>query len=346
MFKISFFCYNYFGDSMKLSIIIPVYNTSKYLRRCLDSVLNQTYKDLEIIVINDGSNDDSLSILNEYANKDERIKVIDKKNEGVSIARNKGLEAATGELIAFVDSDDAIVPDMYEVMIDSLIKYDASISVCDIYRVVENKLCSYGKNDGKIFVIENPVIDFLLNKNLKYAIANKVFKKGLVGDIKFDVSLTNSEDRLFIYEIYRKKPKVVKINIPKYIYYLNSNSASAGSFNVKHESILKSANIIYDDVLLNYKYVAEANRYLLENLIILIRKIAISPNRNEYIEYYNNIATKIIKLSKKVKLNKKRKLEVFIIKYIRFFYSLFVKKIDKHNEKIDISKVKDDLFIK
>ena len=323
---------------MKLSLIIPVYNTSKYLKRCLDSVLNQTYKNLEIIIINDGSTDNSLDILREY--DDKRIKLIDKKNEGVSIARNMGIDASTGDLIGFVDSDDAIVPDMYEAMIKNMNDYDADISVCDIYRVVNNELVNYGINDEKVFVVEDPIKDFLLGKNLKYAIANKIFKKEVIGDIRFNTELTNSEDRLFIYEIYKNKPKVVKMNKPKYIYYLNSNSASASSFNKKHLSILTSANMIYSDAKNEYK---EANNYLFENLIVFMRKL--SNNKKEYSSYYKETKNKLIELSKKVTLSKKRKLELFIIKYLGFLYPTFVKKVENPKSNVDLSKVKDDLFL-
>lgn len=97
----------------KVSIIVPVYNVENYLRKCLDSLINQTLKNIEIICINDGSTDNSLSILEEYASKDERIIVINQENAGVSSARNRGLEIATGEYIAFVDADDSVTPDCF-----------------------------------------------------------------------------------------------------------------------------------------------------------------------------------------------------------------------------------------
>ena len=331
---------------MKLSLIIPVYNTSKYLRKCLDSVINQTYQNLEIICINDGSSDDSLDILNEYAEKDKRMKVIDKKNEGVSATRNMGLNIASGDLIAFVDSDDAIVPDMYEIMIKNMIKFDALMSVCDVYRIRENKIYDYGKNDLETFLVEDPISDFLLDLNLQYVIANKVFKKSLIGKIRFSEELANSEDRLFLYEIYKKKPKVVKYNAPKYIYYLNSESASGRPFSLKNKSILKSADIICNDVLESYPDIAkEADKYMFENLIIFIRKLALSPNKNEYIDYYNNVRHQIIVMSKKIEISKKRKLEVLILKNFNFLYRFFVKKVTTRCPRIDMSKVKDDLFL-
>ena len=329
---------------MKLSLIMPVYNTSKYLNRCLDSILKQTYKNIEIICINDGSTDNSLEILERYASDDKRIKVIDQKNKGVSVSRNVGLDVATGDLVAFVDSDDAVIPDMYEVMIDNMISNDASISACDVYRIKDGEIYDYGKNDSKIVLVENPILDFLLNQNLQYVIANKVFKRDLIGNIRFDSTLTNSEDRLFLYEVYKNKPKAVKYNCPKYIYYTNSESASNSVFSLKLESVIKSATIICDDILKNYQeFSHEADEYMFENLIIFERKLALSANKKDYLDYYNNVRQRIIELSTKITLNKKRKLEVLILKYFNFLYPLFLKVLYKHKSKIDYSKVADDV---
>lgn len=111
----------------EISIIIPVYNSEKYLRQCLDSVLNQSFSDFECICVNDGSTDNSLLILQEYANKDKRFKIIDKQNEGVSIARNTGIENAFGEYITFIDSDDwveiAYLAKLYNFIVDKKIDY-------------------------------------------------------------------------------------------------------------------------------------------------------------------------------------------------------------------------------
>lgn len=120
-----------------ISVIIPVYNTAQYLSRCLDSVLNNTYRELEVICINDGSPDNSLEILNDYARKDCRMKVIDQKNAGVSAARNRGMDAATGEYIAFVDSDDWVHPQYFELLQDLSRQENADIMMCGASYVSE-----------------------------------------------------------------------------------------------------------------------------------------------------------------------------------------------------------------
>lgn len=123
---------------IKVSIIIPVYNVEGYLSECLDSLKNQTLKDIEIICINDGSTDNSLEILNDYAQKDNRIKVIDKENEGQGIARNLGIELAQGEFIGFVDPDDWVEPEMYEQMYNQAKKLSSQIVICDYKKYLED----------------------------------------------------------------------------------------------------------------------------------------------------------------------------------------------------------------
>ena len=121
-----------------ISIIVPVYNVEKYLSRCLDSILVQTYRDFELILVDDGSTDRSGAICDEYASRDERIKLIRQSNQGLSVARNVGLDAARGDYIGFVDSDDYIHPETYQILLDALLKYDADLSVCGFNYVCEN----------------------------------------------------------------------------------------------------------------------------------------------------------------------------------------------------------------
>ena len=123
----------------KISIIIPIFNTEKYLKTCLNSVLNQTLKEIEIICINDGSTDNSLKIIEEYASKDKRIKFISQKNNGVSYARNKGLEIATGEFIGFVDSDDYASKNFFEKLYNSALKTNSDIACGEIVKIENNK---------------------------------------------------------------------------------------------------------------------------------------------------------------------------------------------------------------
>ncbi len=127
------------NNKPKVSIIVPVYNVENYLNRCLDSLINQSFDDIEIICINDGSTDRSLEILKDYEKKDNRVKIINKENSGVSNCRNKGIKVSNGEYIVFVDSDDWIDIDTYEIMMDNIIKYNADIAVSNINYVYDDR---------------------------------------------------------------------------------------------------------------------------------------------------------------------------------------------------------------
>ncbi|MCF0156053.1 MAG: glycosyltransferase, partial [Veillonella sp.] len=124
----------------KISVIVPIYNVEPYIHQCVDSIINQTYKDLEIILVDDGSPDNCGKICDEYAAKDDRVKVIHRPNGGLSAARNSGLDVATGEYIAFVDSDDYIACNMYSDMMEFMLKHKLDIVVCSSYRVKNSKI--------------------------------------------------------------------------------------------------------------------------------------------------------------------------------------------------------------
>ena len=126
------------NNQPKISVIIPVYNTAKYLSKCLDSILNQTLKEIEVIVVNDGSKDNSQELIDAYKEKDGRIVSIQKENGGLSDARNVGIDVANGEFIAFVDSDDYIDLSMFEMMYGLSQKHQAEIVLCDLVKVDEN----------------------------------------------------------------------------------------------------------------------------------------------------------------------------------------------------------------
>ncbi|MFR2551722.1 MAG: glycosyltransferase [Clostridioides difficile] len=123
----------------KISIIVPVYNVEKYLEKCVRSILAQTFTDFELILVDDGSLDSSGAMCDQFAEQDQRVKVIHKENGGLSDARNAGIELATGEYLGFVDSDDYIADDMYELLYTNIVKEDADLSICGIYDVYEGK---------------------------------------------------------------------------------------------------------------------------------------------------------------------------------------------------------------
>lgn len=165
-----------------ISVIIPVYNVEPYVRRCLDSVVNQTYKDLEILVIDDGSTDDSGKICDKYK-RDERVKVFHTENRGLSAARNLGLDNASGEWIGFVDSDDWIEPDMYEVLLKRAEETGADIAECGFYIDYPSKYSTCTVNTEA--VSSKDALNALINESLRTEVWNKIFRSNLFLNIRF-----------------------------------------------------------------------------------------------------------------------------------------------------------------
>ena len=180
-----------------ISIIVPVYNVEKYLSKCLNSILVQTYKKLQIILIDDGSVDNSGKICDEYAKTDNRIEVIHQKNLGVSSARNKGLEAAKGKWIGFIDSDDCIEPDMFEYLIKLVYKYNVDIAQCGIF-FEENKTKKRTYCPQKdIFKDSIKSFDYCDWDMLSNSTCNKLYSVAILKNILYDVKYPVGEDLLF-----------------------------------------------------------------------------------------------------------------------------------------------------
>ncbi|RAI11984.1 MAG: glycosyltransferase family 2 protein [Candidatus Melainabacteria bacterium] len=215
-----------FQDKIKVSVIVPVYNVEKYLRECLESLVNQTLKDIEIICINDGSEDSSLEILNEYASKDSRFVIINQENSGQSVARNKGFDVAKGEYIGFVDSDDWVDLNFFENLYSEAVKNNSDIAAASIRKVIYDKLDKYiikydsvqteTDTDKKYKLAEIPDWNYIWNKIYKTSSFRKTglkFKEGVYFE---DVILTPQ----VVYYLQRLT------TVPNCCYYYRYNSTS------------------------------------------------------------------------------------------------------------------------
>lgn len=206
-----------------ISVIIPVYNVEKYLCQCLDSVINQTYKNLEIILVDDGSTDDSGKICNEYAKRDRRIIVVHKNNGGLSDARNAGIDICKGEYVSFVDSDDWLDLDMYEIFISKIIEHNADIVSCGYVLEFANK--KFNCNLANIIIDGNDKVlqNLFYNKNFPNAVWGKVYNKNIFEKLRFPIGKIY-EDMLIKYDILKKSQKVVILKSTFYHYRQRSNS--------------------------------------------------------------------------------------------------------------------------
>lgn len=209
----------------KVSIIVPVYNVEKYLKRCLDSLVNQTLKDIEIICVNDGSTDGSLAILDEYVRNDDRIVVINQENSGQSVARNRGIDVAKGEYLGFVDSDDWVSEDYFERLHNSAIQNNAEIAVGGIIR-----LHKFNRRKFLTFAKETVTNDVNLKFELcdlpeKSYVWNKIYKSSKLKEIglKFEEGIV-FEDCIFTPQALFYFDKIVTVPDAYYFYWRRSDS--------------------------------------------------------------------------------------------------------------------------
>lgn len=216
-----------------ISIIVPAYNIEKYIVRCLDSLTSQTYDYIEIIVVDDGSKDNTGPLIDQYALKDSRIKVIHQKNQGVSMARNTGLDIAKGEYIGFVDGDDTADIDMFEFLVDQIEENEADIAHCGYKMVYPSKAVYYHNTGTEIIQDGNEgVVDLLKGKIIEPGVCNKLYKKELFEEIKFDTSIRINEDLLINFKLFRKAQKAIFVDVTKYNYILRKNSAATSKSNI------------------------------------------------------------------------------------------------------------------
>lgn len=240
-----------------ITVIVPVYNVEKYLRRCLDSIIRQTYQNLEILCIDDGSIDNSGEICEQYAARDARIKVIHQENQGLSTARNKGLDAATGEYLAFVDSDDYIAADVLEQLYQGAVSSDATCVICGYncvdsngsilstysvhsvqqYSGVESLRCHYYHASGE----ENFV-----------TVWGKLFCKKLFSDLRFRTGICFEDIHLMPYWLLQSE-KVVLIPYAGYNYTQNENSIMHKTDEAHSTRLYKNAFVIWQEHLELYK---------------------------------------------------------------------------------------------
>lgn len=280
-------------ESKLISVIVPVYNAGKYFNHCIDSIVNQTYKNLEIIIVDDGSTDSTPKACDEWAAKDSRIKVIHMENGGVSSARNIGLDNANGEYIAFVDADDYLDLDMYEAMLNELIDNQADAVRCGIVRESENGYIEKWGNENDQFLVDNKKLLCDIGEAigiLPVSPCNKLFKKSVINEIRFDTRFKYAEDTLFNFFVAKNINRMMYHDVCRYHYINNSDSASHRMFDKARLDEHKVMDIIF----------ANADGEVLEHCVkgdiiksfTTIKQMMVSEN---YTEYFDNIRLRIIK---------------------------------------------------
>ncbi len=279
-------------DTPLISIIIPCYNLEDYIRKTLQSVLEQTYLNLEIILVDDGSTDKTAEIIDELKEKDSRIKVIHKENGGVTSARLEGIKIATGEWIGFVDGDDYVEPEMYEKLLQNAVKYNADISHCG-YQMVFPSRVDYYYNTEKIICQDNVtgIEDLLNGKFVEPALGNKLYHKFLFPNVlrqmKKYVHIEENEDLLMNYFLFFNAKQSIFEDVCYYHYVLRKGSATTGTLSAKkHNDVLEVLQIIKKENKNNDIEKIIDCRLTAKQINILALKI--DKNDSEFIELKNN----------------------------------------------------------
>ena len=284
-------------ENSLISLIIPVYNVEEYLDRCINSVVKQTYSNLEIILINDGSTDKSGYLCDVWKEKDSRIIVIHKnRNEGLSAARNSGLDRSSGEYIGFVDSDDWIATDMYELLYAMLVENNADISHCSYKKVLSEKNLFSDTDIENKMLLDNfdGMKEFLSFNHFILSVWNKLYKRELISDIRFEVGRMFAEDIHFNFFAFMRAKKTIYINKPKYYYFQRNNSILSDSFSKKNLDIIYFSDLL---VQMTKKYYIKLlpfaiKKDIIENILMII-SITKHKKKEEYRHELLEIANRL-----------------------------------------------------
>lgn len=224
-----------------ISVIVPIYNVEKYLARCVDSIVNQTYKNLEIILVDDGSPDSCPQMCDDYAKKDSRIKVVHKKNGGLSDARNAGMAVATGEYISFIDSDDYVSDDFFECLLDVINKENSDIAECSVVKFYEDNRFDEFSDDlsVKTYDTQDAMSALIAENPFHQHVWNKLYKTELVKDIPYAVGKLN-EDEFWTYQVFGRANKVSKLNKTMYYYFQRNSSIMGVGYNIRRLDALEA----------------------------------------------------------------------------------------------------------
>ncbi|MBQ7596194.1 MAG: glycosyltransferase family 2 protein [Clostridia bacterium] len=238
------------SENPLITVVIPIYKVEKYIRRCVESVLAQTYKNLEIILVDDGSPDNCPRICDEYAENDARVKVIHRENGGLSAARNSGIKIAQGEYISFIDSDDYVSPLYIEQLYIALAHYDAAISECS-YSHNETELDTQIKSDFKLYNDKEALTEILIERDLITSACCKLFLTELFKTIQFPEGKLY-EDYAVMPMLFNKAKKISFVNSKLYFYRVNEESITKCVFNEKHMQYFEIADGVNEYIEKNY----------------------------------------------------------------------------------------------
>lgn len=306
-----------------VSIIMPAKNSGAYIRRCIESVLSQKFTDWELLIINDGSTDDTVVTAMSFSKDDERIRVFDSQGKGVSAARNYGLELSTGDHIAFIDSDDSVDPDYLSVLVELAEKNNADISQCSLYyrydngTVVQEKETEDAVYNGHDEIM-NAYFSGMVGK-ICLAAWGKLFRRELLNGIRFDETLTIQEDAFFTFQCAMKSSKIACCNRALYYYYQNSASVMNRAFDGSKMQYFTVLDRELDFCKGDLALASEIMRRKVVTALDLTTQIIRDDAGHEYLDEMKKIA---IETSVKIKekFGFKTRVKLFVLRHFSALY--------------------------
>ena len=274
-----------------VSILLPCYNVDRFLPQCVDSIIGQTYTNLQIVLIDDGSTDRTWQLMQEYANKDTRLEIYHQQNQGVASTRNHLLDKVRGDYVLFVDSDDWIQPNMVEFLLEKSKEKDADIVVCGV--VKNNGVCSEAYTE-EVMDQNTTIKKFLFHKELNGSLCNKLVKTRLLHNIRFDHRISYGEDALFCWSVLQRVQTVVLTNKQLYHYRMNDNSISHQGFGDKKFSAHIVWSLICKETKIKFpQYIRIAlARHCIEDTLLLRNAIHCKYENEHVIRLLQNTIKK------------------------------------------------------
>jgi glycosyltransferase involved in cell wall biosynthesis len=309
----------------RLSIIVPVYKVEKYLRKCIDSILEQTFTDFELILVNDGSPDSCPQICEDYKIRDERVVLFNKENGGLSDARNFGLDIARGDYLGFVDSDDYIKPNMYEVLINVIKETGSDMVVCDNYRVSSGGITvqSWGEK-AKCYSHEDAMYQFLTDKIGSQA-WNKLYKKELFAEIRYPQGRV-FEDIPTTYKYVHRCNKISYIKTPLYYYTIRDDNISFSCNSDKIYHIFLGFKERYEFAKIEYpQFVDECLKLVVEHCLLVCYQAVLSGDDIRFEDMHNYLIKQKKDILKSKRLPIKRKTQALLLILNRNLYYVLIK---------------------
>lgn len=311
-----------------ISVVVPVYKVEDYLNRCIDSILSQTYKNFELILINDGSPDNSPAICDAYASENSCVKVIHKKNEGVSAARNNGIEIAKGNYIVFIDSDDYIHTGYLSTLMLMLSNSEAQLSVCGYKKIFDSKVDKIKVSNDFEIISDLLAMDMLLNEQSKCAPWGKLYNINLFEEVRFPEGKIMED--MFVMPLLFKKAKLIAISTEELYYYnQEGESITRSSFNYKKLDIVEGALSWKNYTEVNYPTLfekASLHYYatVIDNCIYLSR-VKDDYGISIYEKYKKEIISNYNTILKSKYATKRTKIKVILLKFgfFRIFFKLY-----------------------